>query len=41
MRALGRNELTESNLIREGDKIFHVCKTIFTTNKGNNESPRP
>ena len=37
MRTLGRNELTQNNLIRKDDKIFHVCKS----NKGNTESPRP
>ena len=41
MRTSGRNELMQSKLMREGDKTFHVSKTISTTNKGNNESPRP
>ena len=31
MRTLGRNELMQSKLIREGDKTVHVSKTISTT----------
>ena len=31
----------QSKLIREGDKTFHVCKTILATSMGNSESPRP
>ena len=41
MRTLGRKELIQSKLIREGDKTIYVSKTISATKKGNNGSPRP
>ena len=41
MRTLGMNELMQRKLIREGDKMLYVSKTISTTNKGNNRSPPP
>ena len=41
MRTLGRNELMQTKLIREGDKTVDVSRTIFATNKRNNGSHRP
>ena len=39
MRTLGRNELMQSKLIREGDKTVYLRKTISATNTGSNGNP--